>query len=53
MTQFIVRQAPNPAYWDVTEVLVKEQLILGHNIHPASEETKTPSEETDVFAKPR
>lgn len=39
---FFVRQALNPAYWDVAEVLIKEKLILGHNIHPAAEEeTKT------------
>lgn len=38
MSRFIVRQALNAAYWDVTEVLMKENLILGHNINPATEE---------------
>lgn len=38
MSCFIVRQALNPANWDVTEVLVKENFILGHNINPATEE---------------
>lgn len=41
MTHFFVRQALNPAYWDVTEVLMKEKLILDHKINPALEEEET------------
>lgn len=43
MTHFFVRQALNPAYWDVTEVLIKEKFILGHNVHPALEEETKPA----------